>query len=147
MSPWSPTPGSPPSPGTTWRGGNEPFSDSGWLAGTNAVGYDVGAGYDAWIGLDVEAAMKGTREVAWPVTTSTATTVAAFSPMLFWRGIMGDFMKYLPITVIITLSSSLFVAMIISPVVASIFSGGANHKPTDVSILLRAYWQGPAYSN
>ena len=47
--------------------------------------------------------MKGTAEVAWPVITSTLTTVAAFVPMLFWPGIMGDFMKYLPITVIIVL--------------------------------------------
>ncbi|KKL90010.1 hypothetical protein LCGC14_1908970 [marine sediment metagenome] len=51
--------------GTTWRGGNEPFDDSGWLAGTNAVGYDVGTGYDAWIGLDVEAAMKGVNKTAY----------------------------------------------------------------------------------
>ncbi len=80
----------------------------------------------------IEAAMKGTAEVAWPVITSTTTTVAAFSPMMFWPGLTGDFMKYLPITVIITLTSSLFVAMIISPVVCSVVAGGrikqANHK-------------------
>ncbi len=58
----------------------------------------------------IEAAMKGTAEVAWPVITSTLTTVAAFVPMLFWPGIIGDFMKYLPITVIVTLICSLFVA-------------------------------------
>ncbi len=74
------------------------------------------------MGLDrVEAAMKGTSEVAWPVITSTATTIAAFSPLLFWPGIMGDFLKYIPITVIITLSSSLFVAMVISPTICSVF--------------------------
>ncbi len=71
----------------------------------------------------LEAAIKGTGEVAWPVTTSTATTIAAFSPLLFWPGIMGDFMKYLPITLIITLSSSLFVALVISPTVCSVLSG------------------------
>ncbi len=80
----------------------------------------------------IEAAMRGTSEVAWPVITSTATTVAAFSPMLFWPGIMGDFMKYLPMTVIVVLCSSLFVAMMISPVIASIISGkpaeGASHE-------------------
>jgi len=75
----------------------------------------------------LEAAMKGTGEVAWPVITSTATTVAAFSPMLFWPGIVGDFMKYLPVTVIITLTSSLFVAMVISPTVCSIAAGGKRH--------------------
>ncbi|NIA06566.1 MAG: AcrB/AcrD/AcrF family protein [Actinobacteria bacterium] len=83
----------------------------------------------------IEAAKKGTAQVAWPVITSTATTIAAFSPLLFWPGIMGEFMKYLPITLIITLSSSLFVAMIISPVVASLFSGGANHKKTEGSFV------------
>ncbi|MFW5840875.1 MAG: efflux RND transporter permease subunit, partial [Planctomycetota bacterium] len=54
-----------------------------------------------------KAAMDGTAEVAWPVITSTATTLAAFTPLLFWPGIMGDFMKYLPMTVMIVLSSSL----------------------------------------
>jgi len=41
----------------------------------------------------IEAAIAGTKEVAWPVATSTATTVAAFSPLLFWPGMMGEFMK------------------------------------------------------
>ncbi|MGB2988110.1 MAG: efflux RND transporter permease subunit, partial [Phycisphaerae bacterium] len=58
-------------------------------------------------GKRIEAAMKGTGEVAWPVITSTTTTVAAFTPMIFWPGIMGEFMKYLPITLITTLISSL----------------------------------------
>ncbi|MFN2354300.1 MAG: efflux RND transporter permease subunit [Desulfopila sp.] len=69
----------------------------------------------------VEAAMKATAEVAYPVIGSTITTLAAFSPMLFWPGIMGEFMSYLPLTLIITLSSSLFVAMVINPALASIF--------------------------
>ncbi|MDJ0623614.1 MAG: efflux RND transporter permease subunit, partial [Desulfocapsaceae bacterium] len=69
----------------------------------------------------VEAAMKATSEVAYPVIGSTVTTLAAFSPMLFWPGIMGEFMSYLPLTLIITLSSSLFVALVINPALASIF--------------------------
>jgi multidrug efflux pump len=68
-----------------------------------------------------EAVMKATSEVAYPVIGSTLTTLAAFSPMLFWPGIMGEFMSYLPLTLIITLSSSLFVALIINPAMASIF--------------------------
>jgi CzcA family heavy metal efflux pump len=68
-----------------------------------------------------EAAMKATSEVALPVIGSTMTTLAAFSPMLWWPGIMGDFMKYLPLTLIITLSSSLFVALVINPAFASLF--------------------------
>ena len=69
----------------------------------------------------VEAAMKATGEVAWPVIGSTLTTIAAFFPMIFWPGIMGEFMKYLPITLIVTLSSSLFVAMIINPALCAFF--------------------------
>ncbi|MDH3330408.1 MAG: efflux RND transporter permease subunit [Desulfobulbaceae bacterium] len=69
----------------------------------------------------VEAAMKATSEVAYPVIGSTLTTLAAFSPMLFWPGIMGEFMSYLPLTLIVTLSSSLFVAMVINPALASLF--------------------------
>ncbi|MCE5252296.1 efflux RND transporter permease subunit [bacterium] len=59
---------------------------------------------------------EATNEVAMAVTTSTLTTVCAFAPIIFWPGIMGEFMKYLPITVIITLLSSLFVAIFINPV-------------------------------
>jgi len=68
-----------------------------------------------------QAAMRATSEVAWPVIGSTLTTLAAFAPMLFWPGIMGDFMRYLPLTLIVTLSSSLFVAMVINPALASMF--------------------------
>jgi multidrug efflux pump len=73
----------------------------------------------------VEAAILGAREVAWPVTTSTLTTLAAFFPMLFWPGMMGDFMKYLPITLTIGLSASLFVALVFNPVISSM----ATHPP------------------
>ena len=69
----------------------------------------------------LEAAQKATSEVAYAVIGSTMTTLAAFSPMLFWPGIMGEFMSYLPLTLIVTLSSSLFVAMVINPALAAIF--------------------------
>jgi len=69
----------------------------------------------------IQAAMKATSEVAQPVIASTLTTLAAFFPLIFWPGIMGEFMSYLPITVIITLASSLFVAMVINPALAAIF--------------------------
>jgi multidrug efflux pump len=68
----------------------------------------------------LEAAMSGTGEVAWPVIFSTVTTLGAFSPMLLWPGIMGEFMGYLPLTLIITLSSSLFVAMVINPALCAL---------------------------
>lgn len=66
------------------------------------------------------AAKEGVGEVAVPIIASTATTLAAFMPLLFWDSIMGEFMKYLPITLIIVLSSSLFVALIINPVLTSV---------------------------
>ncbi|MBK7409294.1 MAG: efflux RND transporter permease subunit [Saprospirales bacterium] len=68
-----------------------------------------------------EAAKYGTGEVAVPIISSTATTLAAFIPLAFWPGLMGTFMQYLPITLIITLTSSLFVALVINPVFASRF--------------------------
>jgi multidrug efflux pump subunit AcrB len=68
-----------------------------------------------------EAAKLGTGEVAWPVFTSTMTTVAAFAPLLFWPGVVGDFMLYIPLVLIITLISSLFVALVINPVFAAVF--------------------------
>lgn len=67
----------------------------------------------------VEAARVATDEVAWPVITSTLTTLGAFFPMLFWPGIIGEFMGYLPQTLIMALSSSLFVALVINPVLSA----------------------------
>lgn len=73
-------------------------------------------GYSAF-----EAARKGTGEIAFPVISSTATTLAAFLPLVFWEGIMGEFMKYLPMTLIVVLSASLFVALVIVPVFAAVY--------------------------
>jgi multidrug efflux pump len=64
------------------------------------------------------AVITGVGEVAWPIIASTATTLAAFIPLALWPGIMGEFMKFLPITLIIVLGSSLFVALVINPVLA-----------------------------
>ncbi|MBW1998815.1 MAG: efflux RND transporter permease subunit, partial [Deltaproteobacteria bacterium] len=69
----------------------------------------------------LQASVKATAEVAQPVIAATLTTLGAFFPLIFWPGIMGEFMSYLPITVIITLSASLFVAMVINPALAAIF--------------------------
>jgi multidrug efflux pump subunit AcrB len=73
-------------------------------------------GYD-----NFEAAKKGTGEVAVPIISGTATTLAAFAPMIFWPGVVGEFMGYLPKTLIITLSSSLVVGLIINPVICALF--------------------------
>ncbi|MFC1545566.1 efflux RND transporter permease subunit [Gemmatimonadota bacterium] len=69
----------------------------------------------------VTAAKKASGEVAVPVIAATATTLAAFLPLAFWPGIVGEFMGYLPQTLIITLSSSLFVALVINPTLCSLF--------------------------
>lgn len=66
-----------------------------------------------------ESSKYGAGEVAWPIIASTATTLAAFLPLLFWPGIMGSFMKFLPLTLIMVLTSSLFVALVINPVLTS----------------------------
>ncbi|MCB9335694.1 MAG: efflux RND transporter permease subunit [Flavobacteriales bacterium] len=68
-----------------------------------------------------KAAIYGAGEVAWPIIASTATTLAAFIPLAIWPGLMGEFMKYLPITLIIVLGSSLFVALVINPVLTAAF--------------------------
>ena len=69
----------------------------------------------------IEAAKHGVGEVAIPIIASTATTLAAFLPLAFWPGMMGEFMRYLPITLIIVLISSLFVALVINPVLTSVY--------------------------
>jgi len=75
----------------------------------------------------VEAARRGAGEVAWAVITSTLTTCAAFSPLLFWPDVMGQFMGFMPRTLIVVLSSSLFVALVINPAVCSaLMSGGGR---------------------
>jgi len=68
-------------------------------------------GYSMW-----DATRLGVGEVAVPIISSTATTVAAFIPLMMWPGIMGQFMRYLPITLAVSLAASLFVALVINPV-------------------------------
>lgn len=76
----------------------------------------VDKGYNPW-----QAAREAVGEIAIPIIASTATTLAAFFPLILWDSIIGEFMKYLPITLIIVLTSSLFVALIIIPVVVATF--------------------------
>jgi len=90
----------------------------------------------------IQAAMDGAGEVAYPVIASTLTTVAAFFPLIFWPGIMGEFMSFLPKTVIIALCASLFVAMVINPAICSVFikvKGVESHTPARQHPVLRAY--------
>ncbi len=74
------------------------------------------------------AAKKATGEVAMPVIASTATTLAAFAPLLFWPGMAGEFMGFLPTTLIVTLTSSLFVAIVLVPTLCAMFMR-LEHEP------------------
>jgi multidrug efflux pump subunit AcrB len=80
----------------------------------------------------VEAAKKAAGEVFLPVLSGTATTLAPFFPLVFWGGIFGKFMHYLPVTVIITLTASLLVAYVINPVFAVWFMGDAKRDGTEI---------------
>jgi multidrug efflux pump len=87
------------------------------------------------------AARKAVGEVAVPVIAATATTVAAFAPLLFWPGITGEFMAFLPRTLIVTLSSSLFVALVLIPVLCAMFlrvESVHDHSPRKVRPMRRA---------
>ncbi len=75
-----------------------------------------------------DASIEGPREVLFPVTIATLTIIASFFPLLFFPGIVGSFMKYMPITLIVCLFSSLFVAMIISPIQAAVFINYKKEK-------------------
>lgn len=83
----------------------------------------------------IKAAKLGVGEVAMPIIASTATTLAAFLPLILWEGIMGEFMKWLPITLIIVLSSSLFVALIINPMLISVYMKVVPKKETKVPFI------------
>ncbi|GAB3332842.1 efflux RND transporter permease subunit [Larkinella ripae] len=71
---------------------------------------------------DIKKSVKAAAgEVFIPVLSGTLTTIAPFFPLLFWPGIVGEFMKFLPLTLILTLFSSLFVAYVMNPVFAVTF--------------------------
>ncbi|MEM1199349.1 MAG: efflux RND transporter permease subunit, partial [Pseudomonadota bacterium] len=67
----------------------------------------------------LEAYIQAAKRMFWPIASSTATTLAAFLPMLFWPGVPGKFMSNLPVTVVIVLTASLLTAMILLPVLGS----------------------------
>ncbi|MFT4969850.1 MAG: multidrug efflux pump [Chitinophagales bacterium] len=92
-------------------------------------------------GKDILTASKeGVGEVAVPIIASTATTLAAFFPLIFWKDIMGEFMKYLPITLMIVLSSSLFVALVINPVLTSFFMKLDEEVKTKKKMKPLSFW-------
>ncbi|MHB0774612.1 efflux RND transporter permease subunit [Halomonas sp. WWR20] len=86
---------------------------------------------DAWL--------NAASRMAWPVIASTATTLAVFLPLLFWPGVVGEFMKYLPATVILCLLASLAMALIFLPTLGGLVGGGRTRIQTSLSASGRAY--------
>jgi multidrug efflux pump len=76
---------------------------------------------------------EAAKRMAWPIITSTATTLAAFLPLLFWPGLVGEFMKFLPITLIATLLASLLMALIFVPTLGALFGkpGAVDRRMVD----------------
>ena len=75
-----------------------------------------------------EAFELAAKRMAGPVIAATMTRIAAFSPLLFWPGIIGDFMKYLPITLIVTLAASMAYALIFAPTLGALFAKAPVHE-------------------
>jgi multidrug efflux pump len=85
-------------------------------------------------GMEPRAAYSlAAKRMAGPVIAATSTRIAAFSPLLFWPGIVGEFMKYLPLTLIATLSASLVVALIFTPTLGAML-GRASEHPKDRTV-------------
>ncbi|MGM0544623.1 MAG: efflux RND transporter permease subunit [Pseudomonadota bacterium] len=86
-----------------------------------------------------QAWLNAASRMSWPVIASTATTLAVFIPLLFWPGVVGQFMKYLPATVILCLLASLAMALIFLPALGRLFtrtaatSTGPNHDASTTS--------------
>ncbi|QBM17707.1 cobalt-zinc-cadmium resistance protein CzcA [Marinobacter sp. JH2] len=83
----------------------------------------------------VEAASR----MAWPVIASTATTLAVFVPLLFWPGVVGEFMKFLPMTVLICLVASLAMALVFLPVMGGVSGGRRVHEDAVEGRIMKAY--------
>ena len=84
----------------------------------------------------MSAYVEAAKRMFWPVASSTATTLCAFLPMLFWPGVPGQFMGMLPVTLIFVLSASLIVALIFLPIIGGV-SGRLSRVFENASNLLR----------
>ncbi|MEJ2620542.1 MAG: efflux RND transporter permease subunit [Candidatus Thiodiazotropha sp.] len=78
----------------------------------------------------MSAFASAAKRMSWPITASTLTTLAVFAPLLFWPGLVGEFMKYLPITVIIALTASLAMALVFIPVLGATITRRARLTDT-----------------
>lgn len=83
-----------------------------------------------------EAYIQAARRMGWPITSSILTTLAAFFPLLFWPGVSGEFMKYMPITIIAVLAASLAMALVFIPVMGGLFGkvgAGSDEEKADLA--------------
>ena len=90
-----------------------------------------------------EAYAHAAKRMAWPIISSTLTTLSVFFPLLFWQDVIGEFMKYLPITVLLTLTASLFMALIFIPVVGGAIGRARPQTATDKMALHAAEYGDP----
>ena len=86
----------------------------------------------------MRAYVEAAKRMFWPVVSSTATTLCAFLPMLFWPGVPGQFMGMLPVTLIFVLSASLIVALVYLPVVGGV-TGRMGRGFDGAAAVLRAH--------
>ena len=82
---------------------------------------------------------EAASRMAWPIIASTATTLAVFVPLLFWPGVVGEFMKFLPLTVIICLTASLAMALVFLPVLGGVSGGRRHPQPLGGGRLMQTY--------
>lgn len=81
----------------------------------------------------VDAYKEAAIRMTWPVINSTLTILVVFMPLLFWPGVVGQFMKFMPITLIIVLTASIFMALIFLPVINSILPPPKNIMAHDAN--------------
>lgn len=81
---------------------------------------------------------EAAKRMAWPIIASTATTLAVFFPLLFWPGTTGDFMMFLPLTLLFTLSASLIMALIVVPTIGSVIGKSGDHNATSLATMKAA---------
>ena len=84
-----------------------------------------------------EAFALAARRMAGPVIAATLTRIAAFSPLLFWPGIVGEFMKYMPMTLIATLSASMLYALVFTPTLGALFAKPVPHHESPDGLYMR----------
>ncbi|MDK9559107.1 efflux RND transporter permease subunit [Marinobacter sp. M216] len=82
---------------------------------------------------------EAASRMAWPIIASTATTLAVFVPLLFWPGVVGEFMKFLPLTVIICLAASLAMALVFLPVLGGVSGGRRAREHHGAGAMMKHY--------